>query len=95
MPPTRVSLKVAYETPHGNPLKSYSPNDFALHGDGALEVEHAGCRVTPGGKGNELVVDIDDSGRFSLAVHGFDSHRDVYTDVNAIAEETDRDGETA
>ena len=38
-PPMRVSLKVAYETPRGNPLSSYSAHDFVLHGEGALDIE--------------------------------------------------------
>ena len=94
-PPMRVSLKVAYETPRGNPLSSYSAHDFVLHGEGALDIEPTGCRVTPGTKPNELIVDIVDPGRFSLVVHGFDPRRDVHTDVNAIAVETDGDSEAA
>ena len=63
--PTRVSLRVAYETPHGNPVRNYNPSDFALHGDGALEVEHAGCRVTREQRGTNWssILMIRDSSR--------------------------------
>ncbi len=81
----RVRLRVAYEVPRGNPLTSYSPHDFRLHGMNALSVEASGCAVSPGEGGNELLLDIDDPRRFSVAVHGFDTHRDVHVRVEQVA----------
>ena len=83
-PPMRVLLQVAYETPRGNPLKSYSPHDFRLHGDGALDVVAEGCQVSPGAKGNEVFLDIDDPDRFSVMVSGFDERRDVLARMDNV-----------
>ena len=80
-PPERVRLRVAYETPRGNPLKGYSPHDFRLHGEGALHREPVGCQVQPGETANELLLTISDAKQFSLTVHGFDERRDVHVRV--------------
>ena len=83
-PPTRVLLQVAYETPRGNPLKSYSQHDFRLHGDGALDLLAEGCRVSSGAAGNEVLLDIDDPDRFSVIVRGFDERRDVLARLDRV-----------
>lgn len=85
-PPERASLQVAYEVPRGSALSGYSPYDFTLHGDGALEIIKEGCTVSPGEKGNELIIDIQDRDAFSITVRGFDPHRDIFTRVLSIAE---------
>lgn len=91
--PRRVMLKAAYEVQRGNPLKSYSPHDFTLHGENALDVEYDGCRLSPGGSGNELYFDIDDQERFTVAVHGFDPQRDVHVKVVRVETAQDSGGD--
>ena len=83
-PPQRVHLQVAYEIPRGSPLSAYSPHDFTLHGESALDVVVQGCSVSPGEKGNELIIAIEDSDSFSLVIRGFDPRRDIFTKVQSI-----------
>ena len=98
-PPAYARLCVAYEVPRGNPLSQYSPNDFRLHGSGALNVDMRGCQsivTTTGGNeraGNELLLQIDDPDVFSLTVQGFDPNRDVYARVEKVANLVDSEGE--
>ncbi|MYC32141.1 MAG: hypothetical protein F4X64_03060 [Chloroflexi bacterium] len=94
-PPNRVRLRVAYEVPRGNPMKSYSPHDFRLHGAGSLEIHSEGCSVIPGENGNELLLDIDDPTSFFVAVRGFDTHRDVVVRVNRVETSIQEDGATS
>ena len=96
-PPAFARLRVAYEVPRGNPLKQYSPNDFRLHGAGALNVDMQGCHTVVHDQrnqraGNELFLQIDDPQEFALTVQGFDHNRDVYvrverTDDTRLSEE--------
>lgn len=90
--PVYARLRVAYEVPRGNPLKSYSPMDFRLHGADALNVQTQGCQVISppqdtGRAGNELFLQIDDPSQFALMVQGFDPNRDVYVRVEKMADE--------
>lgn len=87
-PPERGRLRVAYEVPRGNPLSSYNPLDFKLHGDDALQVDASGCSVSPGSKGNELFLEVNDPSTFSVRIHGFDPHRDVYVDVREVIDDS-------
>ena len=80
-PPSRVRLRAAYEVPRGNAMANYNPYDFRLHGERALDVSAQGCRVTHGTTGNELFLEIDTPGDFSVAVQGFDPHCDLLVDV--------------
>lgn len=91
-PPSRVRLRVAYEVPRGNAMNSYHPHDFQLHGANALDVQANGCNVNPGGSGNELLLDIEDPQRFSINVHGFDTHRDVVVRLEKVTDTTPADG---
>ncbi len=94
-PPNRVRLRVAYEVPRGNPMKSYSPHDFRLHGTGSLEIHSEGCSVIPGENGNELLLDIDDHTTFFVTVRGFDTHRDVVVRVNRVEASIQEDGDSS
>ena len=92
-PPTQARLRVAYEVPRGNPLNQYSPNDFRLHGAGALSVDmHGGQFVEqPQGSekaGNELLLQIESPRRFWLTVQGLDPNRDVYVRMERIENTT-------
>lgn len=79
-----VRIQAAYDAPRGNPLKAYHPHDFRLHGLGALSVQATGCQVRSGARENELLLEVKDSSQFSLAVRGFDQHRDVYVSVERM-----------
>ena len=92
-PPAHTRLRVAYEVPRGNPLNQYSPNDFRLHGAGALNVNMQGCQsiIQSNGDertGNELLLQIDDPLQFTVTVQGFDSNRDVYVRVEKMDDMT-------
>ena len=91
-PPGRVRLRVAYEAPRGNPLNGYSPHDFRLHGQGALDVRLEGCQATPGDGGNELLLEIAEPERFSVAVQGFDKRRDLHVRVERLADAAQSEG---
>ena len=86
-PPDRAILRVAYEIPRGSALSAYSPHDFTLHGDDALTIRTQGCQWTPGEKGNELIIDIEDAADFSIAVQGFDSRRDLFIKLERVSTE--------
>ena len=88
----RALLQAAYEMPRGNPLRSYTPLDFQLHGDGALEVQNSGCTVTPGEKPNQLLVCIEDEEEFGISVRGFDENRDLYIRLETVIDSTDETG---
>ena len=88
-PPAFARLQVAYEVPRGNPLKQYSPNDFRLHGAGALNVDMQGCHTVVHDQrnqrvGNQLLLQIDDPNEFALTVQGFDHNRDVHVRVERV-----------
>ena len=90
-PPARAKLEVGYVVPRGNPVKSYRPEDFRLHGRGAeLALHFGGCQVRPGRAGNELFLEIDNPDEFELTVTGFDPLRDLLVNVNTVS----HDGET-
>ena len=91
-PPRRVRLRVAYEAPRGNPLNGYSPHDFRLHGQGALDVRANGCQATPGDGGNELLLEVAELERFSVAVQGFDKRRDLFVRVERLADAAQLEG---
>ena len=91
-PPRRVRLIVAYETPRGNPLNGYSPRDFRLHGQGALDVRLEGCQAIPGDGGNELLLEVAEPERFSVAVQGFDKRRDLFVRVERLADTAQSEG---
>ena len=91
-PPQRVRLRVAYETPRGKPLNAYSPRDFRLHGQGALDVRLEGCQATPGDGGNELLLEVAEPERFSVAVQGFDKRRDLFVRVERLADTAQSEG---
>ena len=91
-PPNRALLRVAYDTPGGDPTKSYSPHDFRLHGPGALDVQAESCQVNEGASGNEVLLDINDPHRFFVTVQGFDQVRDVHVRVERLADSQQAEG---
>ena len=86
-PPACVRVRVAYDTPRGNPLNRYCPEDFRLHGrDADLALRMGGCRFRPGKAGNEVFLDIDDPEDFEFVASGFDPQRDVHIHIERVAE---------
>ena len=97
-PPAYARLRVAYAVPRGNPLNQYNPNDFRLHGVGALNVDMQGCQTIGNAgvnerAGNELLMRIDDPKNFTLIVQGFDPNRDVYARVEGVINSLGSEGE--
>lgn len=77
-PPTPFLLEVrcGYETRNGNPLKKWNAADFVL-GDDGLPVNLSGAVRTITQHNNRLVLRVDGDD-FRIAVHGFDTSRDLY-----------------
>ena len=98
-PPALARLQVAYEIPRGNPLKSYHPEDFRLHGREAnrreanLELHFGGCQLKPGQAGNEVFLQIDDPDEFEFKVMGFDRQRDVHVRVDSRVDPVEENAE--
>lgn len=86
-PPSRIRLRVAYDTQRGNPLDVYSPLDFTFDPKGleALTVKQKGVALS-GSEQNTLVMEIMDP-EFEVTVTGFDRLRDLY--IAAEAEKED------
>lgn len=87
--PGRISVKVAYDLPNGNPFKGYSPIDFSFgkkRGRGALTFTKKSVKLEER-KENALKI-IPKSADFELKVIGFDVNRDVI--IRAVAEEKNK-----
>lgn len=75
--PRRLVIRAAYDTEAGNPFSRYDRLDFMLDRD-PVRIEHAGCSIWVSDN-RIMVTDIDAA--FELTVEGFDTKRDVITDV--------------
>jgi hypothetical protein len=71
---TQISVRVAYETSKGNPIKAYKVHDFDLASP-AIATRAKGCEITAK-KENALVITVRDS-KFSVQISGFDVNRDL------------------
>jgi hypothetical protein len=76
--PVRLLVKAAYDVSEGDPLRNYSPHDFALDG-GDIKVVAEGAKVTAR-NGHELVIEAE-APAFCVAVTGFDANRDLFVDA--------------
>lgn len=77
----KLLLSVAYDLPRGDPLKNWSMFDFVI-GEKSGELKPTGKGVKAARvKGNELLLH-DFQEQFSLAVDGFDRHRDLYVRID-------------
>ncbi|QDU28885.1 hypothetical protein ETAA8_39910 [Anatilimnocola aggregata] len=74
-------LSVAYDLPRGDPLKNWSKFDFSLgEQSGELKPTGRGLKVTRV-QGNQLLLH-DFQANFTLAIDGFDRHRDLYVRID-------------
>ena len=81
-----LRLRAAYSILRvSNPLTRYRPEDFRLHGDGAVDVAITGAEASYPGPFNEIHLRITDAATFSLAAHGFDPNRDLHIRVDKLA----------
>jgi len=71
---TLISVRVAYETSKGNPIKAYKVHDFDLASP-VITTRAKGCDVTTK-RENFLVMTVRDP-KFSVQVSGFDVNRDL------------------
>jgi len=85
-PPSRLNIRVAYDSRRGNPLKGYNTADFRLNQTPILlEPPPSGVRLVSKEE-NRMTVDILDAD-FRISVVGFDKNRDLIVDVK-IEEES-------
>jgi hypothetical protein len=76
--PFQATVKMAYDTRRGDPLKAYDKFDFDV-GSNDITIEPQDCTVIQK-HGNILQVEIT-GGNFELRVTGFDPKRDLVIDV--------------
>jgi hypothetical protein len=84
-PVRRLRIRTAYDRRRGSAFKNWKPDDFDLSGP-PIEVQITGGIVAyPAG--NQLLVQVEDTGSFSLNVRGFDENRDLQVDAKVEAAE--------
>jgi hypothetical protein len=77
--PESIRLKMGYDVPRGNPVKSYQELDFDLS-KAPIVLESSGVYFTKKEK-NELEFDIEDKSYFEIKLTGFDERRDLFFKV--------------
>lgn len=74
--PQSIRLKLGYDVPRGNPIKSYQELDFDI-AKSPIVVQSKGVYFTKKEK-NELEFEIEDSAQFEIKLTGFDEKRDLF-----------------
>lgn len=74
--PETIRLKLGYDVPRGNPIKSYQELDFDV-AKSPITIESSGVYFTKKEK-NELEFDIEDKSHFEIKLTGFDERRDLF-----------------
>lgn len=74
--PESIRLKLGYDVPRGNPIKSYQELDFDLS-KSPIKIESSGVYFTKKEK-NELEFEIEDKSHFEIKLTGFDEKRDLF-----------------
>ena len=74
--PESIKLKLGYDVPRGNPIKSYQELDFDL-AKSPIKIESSGVYFTRKEK-NELEFEIEDKSHFEIKLTGFDERRDLF-----------------
>lgn len=74
--PESVRLKLGYDVPRGNPVKSYQELDFDV-AKAPINIESTGVYFTKKEK-NELEFEIEDKTHFEIKLTGFDEKRDLF-----------------
>jgi hypothetical protein len=74
--PENISLKLGYDVPRGNPIKSYQVLDFDVS-KSPIVITSSGVYFTKREK-NELEFDIENKSHFEIKLTGFDEKRDLF-----------------
>ncbi|HMO61070.1 MAG TPA: hypothetical protein PKC39_02060 [Ferruginibacter sp.] len=74
--PESIRLKLGYDVPRGNPIKSYQELDFDV-AKSPISIESTGVYFTKREK-NELEFEIEDKSHFEIKLTGFDEKRDLF-----------------
>ena len=74
--PESMSLKLGYDVPRGNPIKSYQELDFNVT-KSPIKIEASGVYFTKKEK-NELEFEIENETHFEIILTGFDEKRDLF-----------------
>lgn len=74
--PESIRLKLGYDVPRGNPIKSYQELDFDV-AEPPIAIESSGVYFTKKEK-NELEFNIEDKSHFEIKLTGFDERRDLF-----------------
>jgi hypothetical protein len=74
--PENLRLKLGYDVPRGNPIKSYQELDFDVSKT-PIVIKSSGVYFTKKEK-NELEFDIEDKSHFEITLTGFDEKRDLF-----------------
>lgn len=82
--PPRIRVQLAYDTPSGNPFRTYEVFDFDLAGAGGppVEIESRGATILSRAE-NVLEVEIN-SPDFEVRLTGFDEKRDLCVRARAV-----------
>jgi hypothetical protein len=74
--PENIKVKLGYDVPRGNPIKSYQELDFDV-AKSPINIESTGVYFTKKEK-NELEFEIEDKSHFEIKLTGFDERRDLF-----------------
>ena len=77
--PDSIHLKLGYDVPRGNPVKSYQELDFDVSKN-PIVLESEGVYFTKREK-NELEFDIENKEHFEIILKGFDEKRDLFLKI--------------
>jgi hypothetical protein len=77
--PDSIHLKLGYDVPRGNPIKSYQELDFDVSKK-PIEFESTGVYFTKKER-NELEFNIEDPFNFEIKLTGFDEKRDLFLKI--------------
>lgn len=74
--PESIRLKLGYDVPRGNPIKSYQELDFDV-AKAPISIVSSGVYFIKKEK-NELEFEIEDKSHFEITLTGFDEKRDLF-----------------
>ncbi len=77
--PESLRLKLGYDVPRGNPIKSYQDLDFDVS-KSPIKIVQKGVTFTKKEK-NELEFEIDKQNDFEILLTGFDENRDLFLKI--------------
>ncbi len=77
--PESIRIKLGYDVPRGNPIKSYQEPDFDVS-KSPIKIESAGVYFTKKEK-NILEFNIENASHFEIKLTGFDEKRDLFLNM--------------